>query len=83
MHQINYTITFAPVGSPDLYHAVRAGFVNQGTSLNRWCIANGINRQTAEKALRGQRRSRLSQDLMAQLLADAGITPDLAAGRNS
>lgn len=73
MHKIQYSVTFTITGSPELYHAVRAGFVNQGTSLNRWCIANGINRQTAEKALRGERRGGASFQLLNQLLAAAGI----------
>ena len=73
MHQICYTITFEVAGSPDLYKAVRAGFVKQGTSLNRWCISKGLNRQTVEKALRGERQSRLSKTVLSDAVAAAGI----------
>lgn len=43
-----------PTPSPDLYAQVRAGFVRQGTTLNKWCIAHGIHRQSARKVLLGQ-----------------------------
>ena len=33
---------------------VRAGFVRQGTSLRQWCLANGIKRQNARKAMTGE-----------------------------
>jgi hypothetical protein len=73
MHQFCYTITYEIVGSTDLYKAVRAGFINQGTSLNKWCIAKGLNRQTVEKALRGERRSRLSRAVLSDAVSAAGI----------
>lgn len=58
MHQIRHTlpVTFAP--SSDLYITVRGALIARGTSLNAWCKARGINRQTAEKALKGERFSR-------------------------
>lgn len=59
------------IGSPNLYLLVRAGFVNQGTTLNKWCIARGINRQTAEKALKGISTSRKSLALIEVLVAEA------------
>ncbi len=39
--------------SRELYDAVRAAFVKQGTSLNAWCIANGMPRSRAVQALFG------------------------------
>ena len=63
-------------GSPDLYHLVRAAFVNKGSSLNRWCISNGVNRQTAEKALQGERRSKSAEKLLLSILKDAGLSID-------
>lgn len=33
---------------------VRAGFVAQGSSLNAWCIANGVDPNNARKALIGK-----------------------------
>lgn len=63
MHQNKQTLKFCIVGSPELYKSVRAGFVNQGTTLNRWCIETGRKRQTVEKALKGDRVSRLALEL--------------------
>jgi hypothetical protein len=71
MHHFKRTITLTFEGSPDLYRIVRAGFVNQGTSLNRWCIENGVNRQTAEKALKGERVSRRSRTMLATIVDEA------------
>lgn len=71
MNKLSTTLELTFVASPNLYHAVRAGFVNQGTSLNKWCIARGINRQTAEKALKGDRHSKMSRALLAELLGAA------------
>lgn len=70
-HQISATIEYTVAGSPSLYNIVRAGFVAQGTTLNSWCIAQGINRQTAEKALRGDRHGPKSRAVLEQLLAAA------------
>ena len=38
---------------PDLYVQVRQGFVGQDSSLNKWCLENGIKRQNAVAALKG------------------------------
>ncbi len=43
-----------PPPSPDLYAEIRAGFVLQRTTLNKWCIANGVGRQNARQALLGE-----------------------------
>ena len=64
-------MTLSVVGSPDLYQAVRAGFVNQGTSLNKWCIANKERRQTVEKALKGERSSKKSNSIVEKVVAEA------------
>ncbi len=58
MHQINVIYTAGMIGSEETYRAVRAAFVVRGTTLNAWCKANGLNRQTVEKALKGLRHSR-------------------------
>lgn len=34
--------------------AIRAGFVAQGTSLNAWCLAEGVKPTNAYKALAGK-----------------------------
>lgn len=75
MHQIRHTITLAIPASDELDRAVRAALVAKGTTLNAWCTANGVARQTVDKALKGQRRSKLSQQLVKRLLSEAlGIT---------
>lgn len=71
MHQISTTLSFKLIGSPNLYLLVRAGFVNQGTTLNKWCIAHGVNRQTAEKALKGISTSRNALALVDRLVNEA------------
>lgn len=57
-----------PTPSPDLYAQVRAGFVRQGTTLNKWCIANGIHRQSARKVLLGQWKGPTATQVMTALL---------------
>ncbi len=52
-HQITLPVPQSSIPSEALYRAVRAAFVAKGTTLNKWCIANGINRQTADKSLKG------------------------------
>ena len=70
-HQIVFTLHTAVIGSEDLYRAVRAAFVGKGTSLSAWCRSNGINRQTAEKTLRGNRNGRRASDLRQRLVLEA------------
>lgn len=70
-HQIAQNVRLAVIGSPNLYLMVRAGFIAKGTTLNAWCIANGINRQTVEKALKGERNGKLSRRLVETLVAAA------------
>lgn len=58
----------APTPSPTLYAHVRAGFVRQGTTLNQWCIANGIHRQSARAVLLGTWKGPTATQVMAALL---------------
>ncbi|MET3694418.1 MULTISPECIES: helix-turn-helix domain-containing protein [Methylobacterium] len=58
---------------------MRAAFIAKGTTLNAWCTANGIARQTVDKALKGQRRSDRSRQIVKQLLRDALGIEELAA----
>ncbi len=71
MHQIRRTLTLVVPPSDDLYLMVRAGFVAQGTTLNAWCIANRVTRQSVEKALRGQRNGKVSHSLREIVVAAA------------
>jgi hypothetical protein len=77
LHQIRHTLPVEFSGSDSLYNAARAALVARGSSLNAWCKANGINRQTAEKALRGIRHGRRSLDLRRQIVTE--LFPDGAA----
>jgi hypothetical protein len=52
------------------YRRVRAALVDQGTTLNAWLIKNGINRQLAYQALRGQSFGAKSRALRARILRD-------------
>lgn len=69
MHQIKRTLPVAPIGGVDFYNAIRAAFVSRGSSLNAWCREHGVNRQTAEKALKGERYSKRAH-LLRQRLAN-------------
>lgn len=71
MHIISTHVDVVPIGSPGLYVAVRAGFVNQGSSLNKWCLAHGVSRQTAERALSGVTTTRKALRLVASIIAEA------------
>ena len=71
MSQLKHITNLASANPSNTYRMVRAGFVAQGTTLNRWCIANGISRQTAEKALKGERVNRNSSVLVERLVKAA------------
>ncbi len=73
MSDITRTITLTITGSPDLYCVVRAGFVSKGLSLNKWCNANGVNRQTAEKSLKGETNSHNARELILRLVEASGV----------
>ena len=70
MHQIMRTFPLVIDGSGDLYKWVRAAFIVRGSSLNAWCKENGINRQSAEKALKGERFSRAAVEIRKKLIAE-------------
>lgn len=57
----------------DLYHKVRQGFVGQRTSLNNWCITNGVTRQAAEASLKGMYDGPKSRALRARIVEAAQI----------
>jgi hypothetical protein len=71
MGQISHNIRLTVAPSEDLYLMVRAGFVAQGTTLNAWCIANALNRQTVERSLRGYRNGMRSHLLRERVVAAA------------
>ena len=70
MNQIRHTLPVQIVGSSDLYNMVRAALIAQGTNLNQWCKARGLNRQTVDKALKGERIGRRSQAIRDQITAE-------------
>lgn len=57
----------------ELYQKVRGKLVIKGTTLNRWCIENGVTRQWAEKALKGERKGNASRELVKRIVEVAGI----------
>ena len=71
MRRIKRALPVAIIGSPDLYRAVRAGLVAQGTTLDKERVAKGVNRQTVDKAPKGERRSKRSQAIINELMAAA------------
>jgi hypothetical protein len=73
MHHVHIKVALPATltGSNDLYLTVRAGLVARGTTLNAWCAAQRINRQTAEKALKGKSHSRRAQELRLRLVDES------------
>lgn len=59
------------VGSPALYQQVRAAFVSRGTSLNGWCLANGVSRHTVDRALSGKTTTRTALSLVQRIVEAA------------
>jgi hypothetical protein len=68
----------APVPSPELLRSVRSGFVQQGTSLFRWCNEQGITRQYAAAVLTGKRNGPSAKKLLAFIIAAAELRKDAA-----
>jgi hypothetical protein len=60
------------VDDEELYRRVRAGFIAQGTTLNKWCIANGVHRQAARACLLGLRKGPKAKALKARLIKASG-----------
>lgn len=58
---------------PDLYVQVRQGFVGQNSSLNRWCLENGIKRQNAMACLKGMWNGPKGTALRERVVIAAGI----------
>ena len=56
-----------------LYASVRAGFISQHTSLNKWCKTHGIHRQNARDALLGIWAGDTGLALRSKLIAESGI----------
>ena len=52
------------------YQQVRAALIAQGSSLNAWLHARGINRQLAYKALKGRSFGPKARALRASILVD-------------
>ena len=55
------------------YRQVRSVFIERGTSLNKWLIENGINRQLAYRALRGRSFGRKAYGARLKILRAAGL----------
>lgn len=72
LHHIkrDFPLSVAVVGSEETYLAVRAALVARGTTLNAWCKANSLNRQTVEKALRGLRHSKNGTAIRERLVSE-------------
>lgn len=56
-----------------LYASVRAGFISQHTSLNKWCKAHGIHRQNARDALLGIWTGESADILCARLIEASSV----------
>ncbi len=56
-----------------LYRQVRGGLISKGSTLTEWCAQQGVLRQTAYKALVGERNGPKAQQLRTQLAAEVGV----------
>lgn len=56
---------------PDLYRQVRAGFVQQGLTLARWCAERKVHRENARRCLLGQWTGPKARALAATLVREA------------
>lgn len=65
---------WSKMSSIKTHRAVKAGFVAQGTSLNDWCKRNSICRPTADKALKGERKSKKSIEILKAAKLAAKVT---------
>jgi len=54
--------------SIQLLRSVRVGFIQQGTSLTKWCQHNGVSRQWATAVLLGKRNGNTAQLLRSRLI---------------
>lgn len=52
---------------------IRSAFVSQGTSLHAWCLSAGINPHNARKAIIGKWTGPKASQLVAQIMAAAGV----------
>ncbi|HHY0546861.1 hypothetical protein [Vibrio parahaemolyticus] len=57
----------------DLYTKVKAGFLLQNSSLNQWCIENGVTRQMAAQVLKGGWSGPKNTKLREQLVQASGL----------
>jgi hypothetical protein len=64
--------------SPELLRSVRAGFIQQGLSLTKWCVANEIKRQWATAVLIGRRDGPAARAMRSQIIAAAFRTSSAA-----
>lgn len=54
-----------------LLQAVRGAFVQQGTSLAKWCLENSVTRQYASAVLTGGRNGPSAQKLRLKIIRAA------------
>lgn len=50
------------------WQEIRIGFIGQGTSLNKFCMVNGIHRPNAKKAFDGSWNGKKAQELRIRLI---------------
>ena len=61
-----------PAPSLDLHRQVRAGFIAQGTSLNKWCEENSILPSNARDVLIGRWNGPKGQELRSKIAKASG-----------
>lgn len=59
--------------SKALLKAVRADFIVKGTSLNAWCVDNGLRRQNVAKALTGDWRGPKATEVVELVVCAARL----------
>lgn len=67
----------------ELYTRVKAAFLLQGTSLNKWCLENDVRRQNAAHALKGVWNGPKSTELRGLIISAAGLSEQGGVNENA
>ncbi len=57
-------------GSGDLYHSIRARFVEQGSTLGAWCRKNKLNYNHVRNALTGITNHEKAREIRQRLVKE-------------
>lgn len=70
---MNASLESTSIVDHSLYLRVRLGFLQQETTLSRWCRENELTRQYVEKCLKFQRNGIAAHRLRNRVVEAAGV----------